>query len=401
MTFPSVLSPPVCAAVALIAFSSASGASTITGITYLGADSFATGTMYGGTEVGGLSGMAHVAGAGFKAVSDDKGDRPDGVPPRVYDIDIDLSGDGLLTSGDVTVTGVTTMTQPGGAPLAAGSIDPEGIAIAGSGEIYIADEGFASSLQPPAVRSFDAGLEQQGTLPLPSKFAPSAGNGVANNRGFESLTTTPDGTTLVTAAEEALVQDGPLATGSNGSSARILTYDLLGGVAGAEYVYEVDPVPISGAAEQNGLVELVALPTLGRFLALERSFSLVAGILPIFGARLYEIDVAGATDVSVFDTLPGLYAPVSKELILDLGTLGIGLDNLEGMAFGDVIDTGIGAGMHSLFLVSDNNFQPTFQSTQFLAFGVDLATTPVPGPATGGLLLGAMAVLGAARRRRR
>ena len=49
--------------------------------------------------------------------------------------------------------------------------------------------------------------------------------------------------------------------------------------------------------------------------------------------------------------------------MLDLKTLGIPLDNVEGMAFGKKLPDG----RRSLVLVSDNNFSPA-AFTQFLLF---------------------------------
>ena len=58
--------------------------------------------------------------------------------------------------------------------------------------------------------------------------------------------------------------------------------------------------------------------------------------------------------------------PVEKELLLDLGGLGIPLDNVEGMTIGpDLPDGG-----RSLLLVGDDNFAAT-QFTQFLLFALD------------------------------
>jgi len=59
----------------------------------------------------------------------------------------------------------------------------------------------------------------------------------------------------------------------------------------------------------------------------------------------------------------GSIKPVEKTLLLNLDSLGIPLDNVEGMTFGpDLAD-----GRRSLVLVSDNNFAPA-QFTQFLLF---------------------------------
>jgi hypothetical protein len=56
---------------------------------------------------------------------------------------------------------------------------------------------------------------------------------------------------------------------------------------------------------------------------------------------------------------------VQKSLLLNLDTLGIPLDNVEGMTFGPRLPDG----RRSLILVSDNNFSP-MAFTQFLLFGV-------------------------------
>jgi hypothetical protein len=78
---------------------------------------------------------------------------------------------------------------------------------------------------------------------------------------------------------------------------------------------------------------------------------------------------------------------MTKELLFDLDTLGIYLDNIEGITLGPVLPNG----SRSVVVVSDNNFSAT-QVTQFIAFEV------VPAPGTMGML--AVAGLVAGRRRR-
>jgi hypothetical protein len=95
---------------------------------------------------------------------------------------------------------------------------------------------------------------------------------------------------------------------------------------------------------------------------MERSFSVGAGNT----IRIYLVDLRRAQDIDRFSSLAGLLEglrPAQKTLLLDLDTLGLTLDNVEGMAFGpDLPDGG-----RSLVLVSDNNFSPA-AFTQFLAF---------------------------------
>ena len=117
----------------------------------------------------------------------------------------------------------------------------------------------------------------------------------------------------------------------------------------------------------NGLVEL--LPFNDQFmLAMERSFSVGA---PGTGntIKLYSVAFQGAKDVNGLDSLAGVLGslkPVRKTLLLDLRTLGIPLDNVEGMTIGPKLPDG----RQSLVLVSDNNFAAS-QFTQFLLFALE------------------------------
>ena len=99
----------------------------------------------------------------------------------------------------------------------------------------------------------------------------------------------------------------------------------------------------------NGIVELLPL-TPSLLIAMERSFSVGA---PGTGntIKLYGVRSAGHR--------------AYKPLLLDLDSLGIPLDNVEGMTFGPRLRDG----RQSLVLVSDNNFAAT-QFTQFLLFAI-------------------------------
>ncbi len=116
----------------------------------------------------------------------------------------------------------------------------------------------------------------------------------------------------------------------------------------------------------NGLVELLPF-TDEHMLSMERSFSVGA---PGTGntIKLYSIAFTGTTNVDGLDSIAGLQKlkPVQKTLLLDLRTLGIPLDNVEGMTLGPELPDG----RDSLVLVSDNNFAAS-QFTQFLLFALD------------------------------
>ncbi len=343
-----------------------------------------------GTRLGGLSGITYDPQSGkYYAVSDDRGAGADGTP-RLYQLDIDLS-DGSLDAGDVTITDVIALTlEDGTTTLDAISPDPEGIAIGRSGELYISSERDADG--NPAIYTFGKDGVLTGGLAVDDKFLPDdAGTqGVRNNLGFESLTVSPDQTTLWTATESALAQDGPRATVDAGSAARIVKYDTATGEAVAEYIYEVDPIAVaptpSGAFADSGLVELLAIDNQGTLLALERSFS-VGGEDRGYTGKLYLVRTQGATNVIEQDSVPtglddgaleiNVDEVAQKKLLLDLGDLGIVIDNVEGMTLGPVLEDG----RQSLIIVSDDNFDAFGpQENQVIALALDLETVPTITP---------------------
>ncbi|QDV38674.1 esterase-like activity of phytase family protein [Tautonia plasticadhaerens] len=321
-----------------------------------------------GTRVGGLSGLAFDEGEGvFLALSDDRGG-PDSPAPRAYRLRIDLA-DGRLDPGDVGVEGVLVLTRRDGSAVPAGTADAEGIALGGGGGLFIGSEGIpgADPPVPPSVDRFDRGAGRHvGAFEVPAAYRPGPGRGVRENLGFESLTITPGGRFVDAATENALLQDGPAASVESGTTCRILRFDRASGEPAAEFAYEAGPIVGRIGPRVAGLVELLAIDE-SRWLALERSFSAGSGC----SIRLFEASIDGATDLQGVDALadrPGV-VPVSKRLVLDLGTLGEFLPtNLEGMAFGpDLPD-----GRRSLILVADNNRMALLPS-QFVAFGVTMA----------------------------
>jgi 3-phytase len=188
---------------------------------------------------------------------------------------------------------------------------------------------------------------------------------VRQNLAFEAAAVAPNGVQLFVGMENALAQDGPAASLTTGSASRILRYNLASGRLDAQYVYFDDPIAEPPVPATNfavsGLVEL--LPFNDEFmLSMERSFSVGA---PGTGntIKLYSVAFPGAD--SLAGTL-GNVKPVRKTLLLDLRTLGIPLDNVEGMTIGPKLPDG----RSSLVLVSDNNFAAS-QFTQFLLFALD------------------------------
>ncbi|GAB4380108.1 MAG: hypothetical protein Kow00121_35680 [Elainellaceae cyanobacterium] len=354
--------------------------STVTEVELLGNVTFPTGFTVEETEVGGLSGITYDAEQGiYYAISDD---RSQTNPVRYYTVAIDLS-DGTLDDSDITFEAVTTLTDRSGTPYPEASVDFEGIALH-AGALYISSEGDANNLVDPAVNLYTLDGQETDSLPVPDKFLPTEdqSSGIRNNLAFESLTITPNGRYLYTATEAALYQDGEISTLEDGSTVRLLQYDLTTGEPVQEFVYLVEPIPQSpvpadGFAD-NGLVDLLAIDNSGTFLALERSFAEGVGNT----IKLFEVSTQGALDISGEDGLLSeegasleVDPSVRKRELLDFAGLGFTPDNIEGLTFGPTLPDG----RQSLIVVSDNNFNSA-QQTQFVALALDLETIPAVQP---------------------
>lgn len=338
-------------------------------LAFLGQAIVPSGTMFAGTTVGGLSSISYDEDRGaFYALSDDQSQFQ---PARFYTLHLDIA-DGQLGAGDVQFDAVTTLKGPDGLPYAPFSLDPEGLTLTKDRELVITSEGIATRQISPWVRTYALDGTMAGELVVPAAFVPTVGgtHGVRQNLAFEAAAVAPNGRHLFVGMEAALVQDGPPATLGGGSPARILRYNLSSERLDRQYVYWTDPiaeppVPVTNFAV-NGLVEL--LPFSNEFmLSMERSFSVGA---PDTGntIKLYNVGFPGADDVNGADSLAGALSgirPVRKTLLLDLDTLGIPLDNVEGMTIGPTLPDG----RRSLVLVSDNNFAAA-QFTQFLLFAL-------------------------------
>jgi hypothetical protein len=336
---------------------------------FLGQAIVPTGAMFGGTTIGGLSSITYDERRGdFYVLSDDPSQFN---PTRFYTTRLGIA-DGHLTSGDVHFTGVTTLLAPNGQPYAPFSVDPEGLTLAKNGELILTSEGIAAQGIAPFVRRYALNGAFRGDLPVPGAFQPTGPtHGVRQNLAFEAAAVAPDGRHLFVGMEGALVQDGPASTLTNGSPSRILRYNLASGRLDRQYVYLTDPIaqapvpPTQFAV--SGLVELLPFNT-EYMLSMERSFSV--GV-PGTGntIKLYFDSFPGADDVNGAESIAGQLGSlqtVRKTPLLNLDTLGLPLDNVEGMTLGPRLPDG----RESLILVSDNNFAAS-QFTQFLLFALD------------------------------
>jgi hypothetical protein len=321
-----------------------------------------TGTTFAGHEVGGLSGLAYDARSGlFYAVSDDASGRP---PARV------LRFRWQPPAGPELVDWLPLADEAG--PLAGPGADLEGVARAGAGELYVSSEGDVKGGIAPWVGRFDAGGRLTGRLLLPDAFVPGEGRGVRRNAAFEALTLVAEHN-LVAGTEGPLQQDEPAPAGEL-ERTRILRWDLESERFPDQWAYPLDPpharTPLPDGVEVRGLVDLLHWKL--RFLALERSYVDGMG----FAVKLYETTFAGAERLDGSAALGGRpVRTLSKRLVADFATLGVPLENYEGMTWA----ASGRAGEPLLVVVSDNNFNaPT--GTHFLALAVDGEPGLAPHP---------------------
>ncbi len=298
----------------------------------------------------------------YYAISDDRSQK---APARFYGLKIHFNPVRVLP--EITVTTLSNEAQENFAP---GTLDPEGIALTNQNTVWILSEGDRRGQIPPWIKEFSLTGEHIKTLPLPEKYIPDVQNnkGIRDNLSLESLTITPDNQWLFTATENALIQDGITATLTQGSPSRILQYNLLTGKPAKEFLYVTEPVANAPKPPEslhtNGLVELLALDETN-LLSLERSYSNGVGNTIL----LFEVSLANASDIQTIDSLSSVdisqIRPAEKRLLLDLRSLNIPLDNIEGMTLGPILPDG----RRSLILISDNNFNP-LQVTQILVFAL-------------------------------
>ena len=161
------------------------------------------------------------------------------------------------------------------------SLDPEGLVLTKDRRLILTSEGLPNNLIDPFVRRYALDGTFRSSLPVPQPFLATAdrSSGVRPNLGFESAGVPRHSRYAFTATENALYQDGPVATLDSGSPARILRYDLRKHRLDRQWVYETDPVaqPPMPATQfsVNGLVELLPLDD-DSLIAMERSFSVGA-----------------------------------------------------------------------------------------------------------------------------
>ena len=164
------------------------------------------------------------------------------------------------------------------------------------------------------------------------------------NRGLEALALSPDGEFLWTANEEALSGDGAPSSVREGTIVRLTRFRRSGGAKwehDGEWAYLTDSIGGGKTRRmRSGVSDLCVLED-GTLLVLERELSR-KGVDPAYRARLYAVrpDIGAAFDVK---------RPIAKKLLFGADT---GTANYEGVCQGPALDNGD----RTLVLVSDGGY---------------------------------------------
>jgi hypothetical protein len=356
-------------------------------LTYVGSQTIATGTLVGGVEVGGLSGISYNPYTDrFVAITDDS--RSDGAS-RLWTLDLAYTGTAFSSATAISSIG---LKKPDGSTLPLS--DTEGIAGNLDGSFYVSHEGVAAGSDPaysipPWISRFNGATgNKEADVALPVKFLPrnSSGNqvpqddatqtsGVRSNLSLECLGITPSKKVLFTSNEAALKQDynGTYDGGTNqaqNSLTRIVRFTGAPGnpVAAEEKVYQADQGTLFFFVRRfNTVPEILPVDDSGRIFVMERGLTQNNTNLGSYRIRIYEVNFnqAGTTNVAGVNSLiEASYTTLTKTLRWESSS---NMDNVESMCFGRDVN-----GFRTLVLASDNNFNGV-QTTQFHVF-----TTNIP-----------------------
>lgn len=303
----------------------------------------------------------------------------------------------VFTNGANKYNGLNPRRLNGDAGVLGLSFDAEGFAVAPNGNFYVSDE------YGPSVYEFRPNGSFLRAFATPNNIIPLAGSspnyvdglptitsGRQDNRGFEGLTLSPDGTKLFAVLQDPLVNEGS-PDGRRSPNLRLVEFDTATGESVAQYIYQLEsladintrvPGDTFGSNSQGRNIGISAITALNdnEFLVLERD-NRGFGVEDPTASRLigskqvYKIDLANATDVTNIslagtNTLPSGVTAVTKSLLLDIADAlqEAGLvvpEKFEGLAIGPQLADG----SYALLLGTDNDFSVT-QNNQDVQFDV-------------------------------
>jgi hypothetical protein len=272
------------------------------------------------------------------------------------------------------------------------SFDPEGFTVGTNGNFFVSDE------YGPSVNEFKPDGSFVRSLNTPNNLIPKTSNNTTNyvdgrptitsgrqdNRGFEGLTITPDGSTLYAVLQDPLVNEGTSNDGRFSSNVRIVKFDVATGNSTGQYIYQLESLAdinnritgttndFTNANSQGRNIGVSAITALNdkEFLVTERDNRGIGvgdatGATPVGSKNVFKIDITGATDVSNIslagtNTLPSGVNPVGKSPFLDVAK--ILKDNGEKIYEkfeGFTIGPKLADGSYAILLGTDNDFSVT------------------------------------------
>jgi hypothetical protein len=304
---------------------------------------------HNGTELGGLSSLAHDArsDAWVSAVDNNGSD-----PARLWFFR-DLAH-------PTVVRDPLVLRKPDGTPYDGTTSDNEGLAVLPDGDYLVSSE------TEPSIRIYGRDGVQKAALPVPARFAVTGSTPAGqatDNATLEGLTIAPSGREVVASMEGAL--SGDVSTSGDATLHRFLVYD-----ADDHGQWHLTK-QIAYRTDTGMRIPEVAAYGNGALVVAEASYAAATGN----AVDLYAVTgINHAADVSTIGNLSTAPARdiVSKKLVanlVDCPSLGAPaketqtnplLDNFEGMAV-----TGHALGLTGLSLISDDNFS-TAQTTRVL-----------------------------------
>lgn len=350
---------------------------TISSLRLIGEKEIENAFSFKGTTVGGLSSIDYDRRRDVYYLICD--DRSAINPARFYTARIFFTAKGI---DSVMMVRVDTLLQPDGSvyPNAkqhpAQTPDPEAMRYdplrnrliwSSEGERIL--RGTDTVLQNPSINMISLRGRYRDSFRLPANLRMQAiEKGPRQNGVLEGMSFDGNYQTLYVNAEEPIYEDGPRAgLTDNHPWIRIYRFDVRTRKNTAQYAYLLDPVAYptlpANAFMVNGVPDILAIGG-NKMIVMERSFS--TGRLPCT-IKLYLTDLGKAGDIrknsSLRQTAP--VKPLTKKLLLNMDSLGIYVDNVEGMTLGPRLPNG----HQTLVLVADNNFN-AFEKTQIFVFEI-------------------------------
>lgn len=348
----------------------------ISSIKFLSAYEIPFNLQYKNTTVGGLSGIDYDAENNlYYFICDDRSEKN---PARFYTAKIFL-GESKIDS--LVFTGVKNMLQRNGQTYPNSKQnkllvpDPEAMRYnSKTRELVWSSEGERivmpgdTVLINPAVLLINKDGSYIDSFKLPANMHMNAfEKGPRRNSVFEGVAFADNFKTLYVSVEEPLYEDGPQAdVTENNAFIRINKFNTSTKKVVAQYAYKLDPVAYAAKPENefkiNGVSDIMSIGN-NKLMVIERSYS--TGRLPCT-IKLFITDLNGASDITNLTLKENkIFIPAKKTLLLNMDSLGIYTDNIEGVTFGPVLPNG----HRTLLFVADNNFNP-LEKAQVLLFEI-------------------------------